>query len=67
MCRYRITGPGRFIDSDGNDLEPSGYIIFYAYPKDRASGENSFESPSIVRNSWMEISIVSFACHRQSR
>ena len=30
---------GRFIDSDGNDLEPSGYITFYAYPKDRASGD----------------------------
>lgn len=40
---YRITASGRFIDSDGNDLEPSGYIIFYAYPKVRASGDRSFE------------------------
>ncbi len=43
MCRNRIAASGRFIDSDGNDLEPSGYITFYAYPKDRASGDNSFE------------------------
>ena len=43
MCRYRITVSGRFIDSDGNDLEPSGYITFYACPKDRASGDSSFE------------------------
>ncbi len=33
---------GRFIDADGNDLEPSGYITFYGYPKDRASGDNAF-------------------------
>ena len=43
MCRYRITAAGRFIDSDGNDLEPSGYITFYAYPKDRASGDSCRE------------------------
>src|ERR1700690_417457 len=43
MCRYRITASGRFIDSDGNDLEPSGDITFYAYPKDRASGDRPFE------------------------
>ena len=24
MCRYRITGAGRLIDSAGNDLEPDG-------------------------------------------
>jgi hypothetical protein len=28
MCRYRITGAGRLIDSAGNDLEPDGYITF---------------------------------------
>ena len=28
MCRYWTTVSGRFIDSDGNDLEPSGYITF---------------------------------------
>ena len=43
MCRYRITASRRFVDSEGNDLEPSGYITFYAYPKDRAPGEKSFE------------------------
>lgn len=43
LCRYRITASGRFIDSDGNDLEPTGYITFYAFPKDRASGDDSFE------------------------
>jgi hypothetical protein len=43
MCRYRITAAGRFVDSDGNDLEPSGYITFYGYPKDRTPGDNSFE------------------------
>jgi hypothetical protein len=43
MCRYRITAAGRVIDSNGNDLEPSGYITFYAYPKDRESGDSSFE------------------------
>jgi hypothetical protein len=43
MCRYRITVSGRFIDADGNDLEPSGYITFYAYHKDRAPGDDSFE------------------------
>ena len=43
MCRYRITASGRFIDSDGNDLEPSGYITFYAYPKDRAAGDKVSE------------------------
>ena len=25
MCRYWISASERFIDSDGNDLEPSGY------------------------------------------
>jgi hypothetical protein len=43
MCRYQITAAGRFVDSDGNDLEPSGYIVFYGYPKDRAPGDDSFE------------------------
>ena len=43
MCRYRITAAGRFVDSDGNDLEPSGYITFYGYPKDCTPGDNSFE------------------------
>jgi hypothetical protein len=43
MCRYRITAAGRFVDSDCNDLEPSGYITFYGYPKDRTPGDNSFE------------------------
>jgi hypothetical protein len=43
MCRYRITALGRFIDFDGNDLEPSGYITFYADPKERAPGDNSYE------------------------
>ncbi len=43
MCRYRITALGRFIDANGNDLEPSGYITFYGDPKDGASGDNSFE------------------------
>ena len=43
MCRYRITALGRFIDANGNDLESSGYITFYGDPKDRASGDNSFE------------------------
>lgn len=42
MCRYRITASGRFIDLDGNDLEPSGYITFYADPKDRAPGDKAF-------------------------
>jgi hypothetical protein len=43
MCRYRITPSGRLVDSDGNDLEPSGYITFYGYPKDRSPVDNSFE------------------------
>jgi hypothetical protein len=43
MYRYRITAAGRFMDLDGNDLEPSGYITFYGDPKDRAPGDNSFE------------------------
>ena len=43
MCRYRITASGRFVDSDGNDLEPTGYITFYAYPKDREPGDRSLE------------------------
>ena len=43
MCRYRITASGRFVDSEGNDLEPTGYITFYAYPKDPAPGDTSFE------------------------
>ena len=43
MCRYWITASGRFVDSDGNDLEASGYITFYAYPKDRASGDSLIE------------------------
>jgi hypothetical protein len=30
MFRYRITAGGRLIDSDGNDVEPDGYITFYA-------------------------------------
>jgi len=29
MFRYRITVDGRLIDSDGNDIEPDGYISFY--------------------------------------
>jgi hypothetical protein len=37
MCRYRITGAGRLIDSAGNDLEPDGYITFYTV--DREDGE----------------------------
>jgi len=24
LCRYRITASGRFVDSAGNDLEPTG-------------------------------------------
>jgi hypothetical protein len=43
MCRYRITASGRFVDSAGNDLEPTGYVTFYAYPKDPAPGDTSFE------------------------
>jgi hypothetical protein len=34
MCRYRITGAGRLIDSVGNDLEPDGYITFYMLDRD---------------------------------
>jgi hypothetical protein len=29
MFRYRITSEGRLMDSDGNDIEPDGYITFY--------------------------------------
>jgi len=43
LYRYRITASGRFVDSDGNDLEPSGYITFYDYPKDRPSGDSPLE------------------------
>ncbi len=43
MCRYRITASGRFVDADGNDLEPSGYITFYAYPQERIHRDQSFE------------------------
>jgi hypothetical protein len=38
MCRYRITASGRSSIQMVIDLEPSGYITFYAYPKDRSSG-----------------------------
>lgn len=30
MQRYTITEGGRLVDSLGNDIEPDGYIIFYA-------------------------------------
>jgi hypothetical protein len=43
MCRYRITASGRLVDSDGNDLEPSGYITFYDLPTDRAPDGDSYE------------------------
>jgi hypothetical protein len=29
--RYRITATGRFVDEDGRDLEPTGYIDFVAH------------------------------------
>jgi hypothetical protein len=41
MCRYRITASGRFTDSDGNDIEPSGYVTFYAFPKNRPSEDKA--------------------------
>jgi hypothetical protein len=34
MCRYRITGAGRLIDSAGNDFEPDGYITFYTLDRE---------------------------------
>jgi hypothetical protein len=43
MYRYRITASGRFVDVDGNDIEPSGYITFYAYPKALATDDSSRE------------------------
>ena len=35
MQRYIITSRGRLVDSQGNDLEPDGYIAFYAEDADR--------------------------------
>lgn len=29
LCRYTLTRAGRLVDSQGNDLEPEGYLIFY--------------------------------------
>ncbi|MGC1458073.1 MAG: hypothetical protein WA825_07325 [Steroidobacteraceae bacterium] len=37
MQRYVITRAGRLVDSLGNDLEPDGYITFYASEVDSAS------------------------------
>ncbi len=34
MQRYIITSRGRLVDSQGNDLEPDGYIAFYAEDAD---------------------------------
>lgn len=35
MQRYIISSRGRLIDSQGNDLEPDGYIAFYAQGDER--------------------------------
>lgn len=43
MVRYRITASGRFVDWDGNDMEPDGYVMFYAFPKNRSSSEVTAE------------------------
>jgi len=34
LQRYKFTGTGKLIDSLGNDLEPDGYISFYAHDAD---------------------------------
>ncbi len=39
MYRYRIRKNGRLIDSAGNDLEPDGYITFYAIDRQIADGD----------------------------
>jgi hypothetical protein len=44
MFRYRITAEGRLVDSDGNDVEPDGYINFYT--AERAE-RNGLERPGI--------------------
>ncbi len=38
MFRYRITSEGRLIDSDGNDVEPDGYISFYTTERAERNG-----------------------------
>jgi hypothetical protein len=41
----RITAEGRLVDSDGNDVEPDGYINFYT--AERAE-RNGLERPGIL-------------------
>jgi hypothetical protein len=41
MFRYRITGAGRLIDADGNDVEPDGYIVFYTTARPEPEGRTA--------------------------
>lgn len=38
LCRYIITGSGRLVDSQGNDLEPEGYLTFYTRDNEGMQG-----------------------------
>lgn len=49
MCRYTITVAGRLIDSEGNDLEPEGYLVFYTQDPPEAEPADSVQS-----NRWLE-------------
>jgi hypothetical protein len=38
FTRYRITAAGRFVNRNGRDLEPTGYVDFYGDDADSANG-----------------------------
>jgi hypothetical protein len=46
MCRYRVTGAGRLIDSVGDDLEPDGYR-FYTVDRDDGDGKAHGDIPGL--------------------
>ena len=48
LFRYRITGEGRLIDVDGNDIEPDGDITFYTTEREGRESE-AHESSSLLR------------------
>lgn len=47
MYRYRITSAGRLIDSANNDLEPDGYITFYAADRIEDDSEAPGRDPEL--------------------
>jgi hypothetical protein len=47
MCRYRVTGAGRLVDSAGNDLEPDGYITFYTVDREDCDSEAHARDPRL--------------------